>query len=335
MPPKPYLSFHPVTGGVLLSCLLLTGCATEKAITKQTLPLQDQMVRLEQEMAESREAASRAAQEQSTAALARQSVLGEQLADVQAGIQSMQDKLQAQDERATRTELRVDELAATLLERLAQAEGRLNDAAATEQLAATQVQAIKDKQDADAAASTALTERVAQAEQRLNDAAAAEQQAASQAQAIKDKQDADAAASTALTERVAQAEKRLNDAAAAEQQAASQAQAIKDKQDADAAAGAALAERRRPGRAAPERCRRRAAAGSEPGAGNQGQAGRRCRRRRRVGGARRPGRAAPERCRRAQGSRQRARRRQSRTSRTPMPPPAPHWRSVSPRPSSA
>ena len=243
MPPKSYLSSPPVTGGVLLSCLLLTGCATEKAITEQTQPLRDQTVRLEQAMAESREAASRAVQEQSTAALARQSVLGKQLADVQAGIQSMQGKLQAQDERATRTELRVDELAATLSGRLTQAEQRLNDTAAAEQQAANQVQAIKQKQDADAAASAALAERLAQAEQRLNDTATAGQQAANQVQAIKEKQAADAAASAALAGRLAQAEQRLNDTAAVGQQAANQVRAVKEKQDADVAASAALAGR--------------------------------------------------------------------------------------------
>ncbi len=98
-----------------------------------------------------------------------------------------------------------------MAERLAQAEQRLNDAAAAQQQAASQAQAIKDKQDADAAAGVALAGRLAQAEQRLNDAVAAGQQAASQAQAVKDKHDTEAAASAALAERLAQAEQRLKD----------------------------------------------------------------------------------------------------------------------------
>ncbi len=216
---KRYPVAAPLAGSVLLSCLLMSGCATEKALSEQTQPLQSRVANLEQAMVDTNEAASRMVQAQAASTAAKQAELeqlmaqrmDQQLGAVRADIQSLNDRLKAQDTRVAQTGQRLDELASTTGE------------------TARQVAALQAKQTAgaEAGAVTALADRVDQAETRANDAAVAAREAAQQSDAVKARQDADAAARSsadaALADRVAQVEKRVKDLSNLVQEAMAQA----------------------------------------------------------------------------------------------------------------
>lgn len=187
-----YPTTAPLAGSVLLSCLLMSGCATEKALTEQTQPLQEQVVRLEQSVAASNEAAARAAREQAASLAAKQANLEREFAAMRAGVQSLQDKTKAQDERARQAEQRLNDLAQmladqtkTATERAGQTDKRLAELGAGADETSRRMAALKAKQEADGAslnnADAALDGRVAQAEQRLKDLSVLVQEALAQA----------------------------------------------------------------------------------------------------------------------------------------------------------
>lgn len=182
MSPKRLFTASPVSAGVLLSCLLLAGCASEQALNEQTLPLRERIDRLEQALAASQGAASRAAQDQASASRARQAELDQRLAELQAEIRALHDQLKGWGERAGRSEAHLDELAASLPERLALAERRLTEVAATAQAAADQMGAIQQRQGVEAGAGAALAQRLALAERRLDELAATLPQRLAQAE---------------------------------------------------------------------------------------------------------------------------------------------------------
>lgn len=224
MSPQRLFTAFPVSAGVLLSCLLLAGCASEQALNEQTLPLRERIDRLEQALATAQEAASRAAQDQASASRARQAELEQRLAGLQAEIRVLRDQLQGLGERAGRSEAQLDKLAASLPERLAQAERRLAEVAATAQAAAEQVGAFQKQQGVAADAGSALAQRLALAEQSLNELAGQARAAGDKLGAIQQLQGSAANASAALGERLAQAELRLAELAATLPQRLAQAE---------------------------------------------------------------------------------------------------------------
>ncbi len=188
---KHYPTAAPLAGSVLLSCLLMSGCATEKALTEQTQPLQEQVVRLEQSVAASNEAAARAAREQAASLAAKQANLEREFAAMRAGVQSLQDKTKAQDERTLQTEQRLNELALVLADHgkvladQTKTDKRLAELGAGVGETSRQMAALKAKQEADATAlsgaDATLDGRVSQAEQRLKALSVLVQEALAQA----------------------------------------------------------------------------------------------------------------------------------------------------------
>lgn len=153
--------------GLLLSCLLLGGCASEKTLQAQTQPLQDQIAQLEQKVATSGEAGIRIAQSQTDSLAARQTELEKKLANTQTGIDALNVQLQAGDAHSAQVAARLDTLDASLASQHSGIEKSLNTTAdlsnKTAQLAAN----LQVKQDAEAIASRALDARLNLVEQQL------------------------------------------------------------------------------------------------------------------------------------------------------------------------
>lgn len=184
-------------GGVILSCLLISGCATEKALQEQTQPLQDQIVRIEQNLAASESASARAARASTDSLAARQSDLEKQLANVQASIESLHNKFKAQDARSAQSDSRRDASETTLAARLS---------------------SIEAKQAADAATTAAIAARVGDAERHLIEGAGEvarstremSRDMAQQTDLLKSRLDAAAVANGAQDSRLNLAEQKLN-----------------------------------------------------------------------------------------------------------------------------
>ena len=222
MSPKHSPSAAPVAVGILLSSLLLAGCATEKALTQQTQPLQDQIVRLEQAIATSGDAATRAAQQQTGAIATRQTALDKQLQDLRVAMRAMEDQLATLAEQNRAGARRIDEVA-----HLAQATDR-------------RIEALDTRRDAELAGIGALTEQLAQAESRLRVANNLALKAARLGDENKLKLEEDAKLLAKLAERVGQGEARLQDAAAVTQDTARKVDEMAARRLADAADDLAL-----------------------------------------------------------------------------------------------
>ncbi len=184
-------------GGVVLSCLLISGCATEKTLQAQTQPLQDQIARVEQSLAASESASIRAAQATTDSLATKQAYLERQLANVQAGIESLHEKFKAQEARSAQSESRRDASETTLAARLS---------------------SIEAKQAADAATNAAIAARVGDAERHLVEGAGEvarstreiSREMAQQTELLKSRQDAAAVADATLDGRLNLAEQKLN-----------------------------------------------------------------------------------------------------------------------------
>lgn len=100
----------PLACSALLA-LLMSGCATEKALTEQTRPLQEQVARLQQTVAADQASALRESQAQAASLAARQAELVQQMAALQAKLQSLDGRLEALAERGTQNESRLNDSA--------------------------------------------------------------------------------------------------------------------------------------------------------------------------------------------------------------------------------
>lgn len=161
---RPPLISSSVASGLALTCLLLSGCASEKALQTQTQPLQDQIALLEQKVATSGEASARNAQSQADSLAARQTDLEKKLASLQAGIESLQSQLQARDAQGAQVASRLDALSASLANRIDAIEKNLNETADLANKTALQIAGLQDRQNA---ANNALASRLNLAEQQL------------------------------------------------------------------------------------------------------------------------------------------------------------------------
>lgn len=169
--PKHLSSPARVAGGILLSGLLVGGCATEQAMTEQTQPLKDQLVRLEKDLAASQQASAQAARAQSQVLSARQTALEREVANMGSELQSLRGQVKALDDRLGRVEQTVGRMSASLSGQAEQSSQRLDRVAATAEEAARQVAALRTRQDEVAAAAqgadAALSDRLAGMERRL------------------------------------------------------------------------------------------------------------------------------------------------------------------------
>lgn len=157
MPTKPY--HRPAAkGGLLLSCLLLSGCATEQALTEQTQPLREQIVRLERDLASTQQTSSHAALARSEDLAARQAALERQLAALRAELSGLDERARVQEARLARVEQR---------------EPGLGRVAGLAEDTARQLAALEAKHAAAAAAAAsadaALADRLAGADRRLKE----------------------------------------------------------------------------------------------------------------------------------------------------------------------
>jgi outer membrane protein OmpA-like peptidoglycan-associated protein/outer membrane murein-binding lipoprotein Lpp len=178
-----FFLFSPVTlGSLVLSGMLLGGCASEKVLQEQSQPLQDQIAQIDQKQAATGEANLRAAQA---------------LADKQAT-------------RSAQLEARLDALNEALAGRIGVIEKRLNEVADQAGDLARQVASLQARQDAGLAANAALAARVAETERGLAAAGPMLRDATAQTEALKARQDASGLASNTLDSRMNQAEQRLN-----------------------------------------------------------------------------------------------------------------------------
>jgi outer membrane protein OmpA-like peptidoglycan-associated protein len=214
MLPRHRLISFSSAGGVVFSCLLIGGCASEQALQAQTQPLQEQIARVEQTLAAAENAGLRAAQASTDSLAARQTVLEKQLANVQAGIESLHDKFKALEARGAPAESRRDAVEAALAGRIDGIEKSLNETAELANKTARQAANMQVRQDADAATNAALAARVGDAERHLAEATSAAARSAGemaqQTDLLKSRQDADAVANRALDARLNLAEQKLN-----------------------------------------------------------------------------------------------------------------------------
>ncbi len=182
---------------VALSCLLLGGCASEKALLTQTQPLQDRLDRVEKDLATAGDAGLRAAEARTNSLAARQAELERQLAQLQ-----------------TNQAARLDATETGMAARIGRIEKNLNELAEQTRKTAQQSTQLQARQDAARVNETTANARVGELEQRLNDmnrvAQAAVQRASNKTDALNAKQEAAEFAGNALNKRVSLAEAKLN-----------------------------------------------------------------------------------------------------------------------------
>ncbi len=171
---------------VALSCLLLGGCASEKALLTQTQPLQDRLDRVEKDLATASDAGLRTAEARASSLAARQAELEKQIAQMQTNQAA----------------------------RIGRIEQNLNELADQTRKAAQQSTQLQARHDAASVNETTANARVGELEQRLNDmnrvAQAAVQRVSNKTDALNAKQEAVEFAGNALNKRVSQAEEKLN-----------------------------------------------------------------------------------------------------------------------------
>lgn len=214
----------PKTGLALLACLLATGCATEKALTEQTQPLQEQITRLEQAMRDANNATLREAREQVAGLAAKQAELDRRLTGDAAEIQALRDRVNTHEAAFRQVGVRLDEQAHHAAERAGLVDKRFADGEAATREVRQQVGALAAGQDAVDAAGVDLARRVGQAEDRV-----AEQGRflSARTDAINAGQEADLAArktaESAFDTRLTRAEDQLKDLSVLVQEAMAQA----------------------------------------------------------------------------------------------------------------
>jgi outer membrane protein OmpA-like peptidoglycan-associated protein len=218
MPPRFVL--QKSVGLTLLALALMSGCATQEAVTEQTDPLRRQLDQMQASL-NSTAATAQAASALAAANKAREEALSKQLESLLAEFRALQEGQATLKDGLSKAELRLDELAtlageqaegaalaADLAERLNKAELRLDEVAS---------QAGENREAA--AQVTELADRLARSEQRLDELAGAAK-AASDATLVAQQQLAASAQGTAaLDGRLSETEKRVNTLAAQVQEA--------------------------------------------------------------------------------------------------------------------
>ncbi len=192
-----YPQNHPVSpiAAAVLSCLILAGCASEKALLTQTQPLQDRIDRVEQNLASSSEAGLRSVESHAQELARQQAELARQLASTQAGLVTLGDQVRLHESRQLQSQAGLEAQVAELNSRIGGLENRIDKTAALLQSAlgdiaslqtlqmqmATADSAIQARQEnADKTAvqnDTALKQRLLEAERKLDSLSALVQEA--------------------------------------------------------------------------------------------------------------------------------------------------------------
>lgn len=138
------ISILPMAGSALL--LLLAGCATEKALTEQTQPLQAQISRVEHDLSASNKTMAADLREQSANITAKLAELERQSLAQQAETRALRGQIETLSARSAQSEQRLDAVGAMALQ--------------------TQLDALKTSQAAEALSRAQATATI---EQRLTD----------------------------------------------------------------------------------------------------------------------------------------------------------------------
>jgi outer membrane protein OmpA-like peptidoglycan-associated protein len=225
MPPRFVL--QKSVGLTLLALALMSGCATQEAVTEQTDPLRRQLDQMQASL-NSTAATAQAASALAAANKAREEALSKQLESLQAEFKSLQEGQATLKDGLSKADLRLDELAsqardnaeavaasqeqlalaADLAERLNKTELRLDEVAS---------QAGENREAAAQAAE--LAERLARSEQRLDELAGVAKAATDATLVAQQQVAASVQGTAALDGRLSETEKRVNTLAAQVQEA--------------------------------------------------------------------------------------------------------------------
>lgn len=119
--------YSPAIAGLAFSCLLLGGCASEKAVLNQTQPLQERIDRVEQNLASTSNATLRAAESRNEALARQQGEQARLLTEVQTGIAQLRDQINGRDLRVNNALAQLEERDKALSARLAETQQQLNN----------------------------------------------------------------------------------------------------------------------------------------------------------------------------------------------------------------
>ena len=212
------------------SLLLLGGCATEKALLTQTQPLQDQIDRVEQNLASSSEAGLRAVETRAQELARQQAELARQLALTKVGLDKLGDQVKVNESRLLQSIARLDEKDALLDARLGGLENRLDQTTAKAQNTLHDIADLQARQTQNTATDNAMADQLNSVERRLTDVAqrikeadASAREAANRSGVLQSRQEtAEQSArqnADALEQRLRSAEKKLDSVSALVQEA--------------------------------------------------------------------------------------------------------------------
>lgn len=217
----------PVAAAAVLSLLLLSGCATEKALLTQTQPLQDRIDRVEHNLASSSEAGLRSVENHAQELARQQAELARQLASVQVGLEKLGDQVKLNESRLLQSQAGLEAQDGRMETRIGGLEKRMDQTAAKVESALSDLAGLQTRQMQLTAADSAMNDRLTGVEQRSETAARQMREVASEAgkqtsalQARQDMADSSAAQNeAALKQRLLAAEKKLDSVSAQVQEA--------------------------------------------------------------------------------------------------------------------
>lgn len=227
---RPLRPVLPIAAAVL-SCLILAGCASEKALLTQTQPLQDRIDRVEQNLASSSEAGMRSIESRAHELARQQAELARQLASTQAGLEKLGDQVRLHESHRQQSQAGLEAQDAQLNSRIGGLEQRIDQTTAQVQSALREIDGLQGRHMQMAGADSAMADRMTGIEQRIETAVRQQQQvakdaaaeAARQAASLMTRQDmADRNATqndAALKQRLQAAEKKLDSVSALVQEA--------------------------------------------------------------------------------------------------------------------
>jgi outer membrane protein OmpA-like peptidoglycan-associated protein len=157
----------PVAAAAVLSLLLLSGCATEKALLTQTQPLQDRIDRVEQNLATSSEAGLRSIENRAQELARQKAELARQLASVQVGLDKLGDQIKLNESRLLQSQAGLEEQDVNLNTRIGGLEKRMDQTTAQVQSALSDLAGLQTRQMQMAATDSAMSDRLAGIEQRI------------------------------------------------------------------------------------------------------------------------------------------------------------------------
>lgn len=218
--------------------LILSGCATQEAVTEQTDSIRSQVARLDTSLQTLSESA-RQAQEQLGAALAREKALGARVDGLTAEAKALKDRLAEQGQRIQATDANLRESARQLGERALHAELRLDEAATLASGVTAQTEANASQLAATLDLTATIADRLAAQGKRVDQLAARMQAATEEANALRKEIEAATAGVRAQDQRVQGLLSRFEQTAAQASGTAEQAATLRKEIDAAAAAGQA------------------------------------------------------------------------------------------------